>query len=230
MTPVLPGLLVGAGGAALVAGFLGSGHCAGMCGPLFAAAGPRRADGVSWQAGRLAAYTGLGALAGAVGGVRVLSSPVGPALALAALAWFAADLAGMPMPSVLPPSLRAAVTRLPARLLRGSGPGARFLFGAATALLPCGLLWSGLAIAATTGTAAGGLAAMAAFFFGTLPAVGLAGAVSRWMGGARPWTRRAVAVGVLALGTWSISLRAGWWSEIPSDGPVCHTPGGSDVP
>lgn len=212
------------------AGFLGSAHCAAMCGPLQAAAGVRAVDRALWQAGRLTAYVGLGALAGGIGGVRVVSSPVGPILALTALAWFAADLAGLTAGRPLLGRFAARLASVPAAMARRAGPGARFLFGLATALLPCGLLWSGLAMAATTGSAALGAAGMAAFFLGTLPAVGLAGATARLLSGARPWTRRAFAAGVFALGIWSISLRAGWQAPAAPDSAPCHANGGVHVP
>ena len=55
----------------------------------------------------------------------------------------------------------------PARAL-----GAGFIWGA----LPCGLVYSAVAMAATTGDAIGGLSVMLAFWLGTLPALLLAGA------------------------------------------------------
>lgn len=212
------------------AGFVGSAHCAAMCGPLQAAAGVRTVDRALWQAGRLTAYVGLGALAGGIGGVRVVASPVGPALAVLALAWFAADLAGLRVRHPAFGRVAARLASIPAAFARRAGPAGRFLFGMATALLPCGLLWSGLAMAATTGSVAWGAASMATFFLGTLPAVGLAGATARLLAGARPWTRRAFAVAVFGLGVWSISLRAGWQTPAVPDSATCHAYGGAHVP
>lgn len=228
---VAGGLALGAAAAALAAGFLGSAHCAAMCGPLRTAAGASTRAGVAWHAGRYLAYGSLGALAGAIGGVRILASPVGPYLALAALAWFAGDLAGLPVPG------RRLLTRVSSAVLPrvaragGAGDAGRFLFGMGTALLPCGLLWSGLAMAGTTGTPTGGLSAMTAFYVGTLPALGLAGWLGTTLSGWGVWARRGVAVGVLALGSWSIAARAGWFPhDHPVDTPNCAAPGGSDVP
>jgi sulfite exporter TauE/SafE len=66
------------------------------------------------------------------------------------------------------------VSTLPRALAAG------FLWGA----LPCGLVYSAVAMAATSGNAAGGAVTMAAFWAGTLPALALAGAsaerVNRW--------------------------------------------------
>jgi sulfite exporter TauE/SafE len=55
----------------------------------------------------------------------------------------------------------------PARAL-----GAGFIWGA----LPCGLVYSSVAIAATSGSASGGATVMLAFWAGTLPALLVAGA------------------------------------------------------
>ena len=52
-----------------------------------------------------------------------------------------------------------------------AGIGAGFLWGA----LPCGLVYSVVALAATSGNAAGGAAVMLAFWLGTLPALLFAG-------------------------------------------------------
>lgn len=222
---------------ALIAGFLGSPHCAGMCGGFAGAASlhaDRRttaASGAAWHLGRLTAYAGLGALTGSAGAARVLTSPVGGWITLVFLVPLALSLAGMKggqLPPWFAPRLRAAVTNayLPvaARLARHRGLPGRYAFGLATALLPCGLLWSGLALAAATGNAVAGAATMAVFFLGTLPALIAASAGLRRLATSRPWARRTVAFAVLAVGVWSISMRSGWLSQGggPSLDATCH--------
>ena len=222
---------------ALIAAFLGSPHCAGMCGGFAGAASihaDRRTSAMSaaaWHLGRLTAYAGLGALTGAAGAARVLTSPIGGWVTLALLVPLVLSLAGarsVHLPPWFVPRLRAAVNaayvRVVARLARHRGYPARYAFGLATALLPCGLLWSGLALAAATGNPTAGALTMSAFFFGTLPALLAASAGLRRLATSRPWARRTVALAVLAVGVWSVSMRSGWLegSGGPSLDATCH--------
>src|SRR3954470_15277717 len=67
----LPAALAGGAGA-FMAGLTGSGHCALMCGPLACAglggdARGRRRAAWAWQAGRVGAYTAVGAALGGAG-------------------------------------------------------------------------------------------------------------------------------------------------------------------
>lgn len=190
---------------ALVAGLLGSPHCVGMCGGFAGAAG------APWQAGRLAAYLALGAFAGAIVPDATWSAPLAGAL----LVWFAARLAGIApaLPLRLPGITRAGIW-----LARRRGLSGRFLLGTVSGLLPCGLLWSGLALAVAAGGSLGGALVMAAFWAGTVPALATASGALRRLGRSGPWTRRIVAAGVLAAGLWSISARVG----LPPVGEVCH--------
>jgi len=59
--------------AVFLAGLLGGGHCAGMCGGIVSAlsvgAGSRLPLHVAYNAGRIASYTLAGAVAGALGGM-----------------------------------------------------------------------------------------------------------------------------------------------------------------
>lgn len=223
---MIPSVLAGLGGAITLAA-TGAPHCAGMCGPFAAGAlgaptqSAHAGPALAWQSGRAAAYTSLGAIAGAVGSVRLFDFPAGPALTVVALIWAAARVAGVPLPHVrLPPSplLTAA-----GRLARRSDLGARFLFGMLAATLPCGLLWSGLALAAGTGSAPLGALLMSGFYLGTLPALLVATRLLRSASTTGPAARRLAAAAVLALGLWSVGTRSGWWSPPNADGtPACH--------
>lgn len=205
---------------ALVAGLVGSPHCVGMCGGFAAATAGRPAESAAWQGGRLAAYATLGAIAGSVGGVRLGSTWIGVGLAAVLLVWFAARLAGL-APEI--PVKIPWLTRAGSALAGRKGVPARFAFGVLTALLPCGLLWSALAVAVASGGPGGGALAMAAFWLGTAPALAVAAGALRRLASARPWTRRAVAAAVLAAGLWSISSRAAM-QNVLDDGsvPPCH--------
>lgn len=169
-------------------GLLGSGHCAGMCGPLVLAAAQRHRTAAELQAhqalyhvGKSLAYAVLGAVVGALaglagdglaavtqGGQRVLS--IGLGVALVALG--VALLAGRRLPEGGGWALRLPVFGAAFRaLVRERSLPASVGLGFLNGLLPCGLVYAGLGVAATTGSAWGGALSMAAFGLGTAPAL-----------------------------------------------------------
>ena len=203
---------------ALLAGLIGSPHCVGMCGGLAAAGSGRSAmSAATWHFGRLLAYIGLGAFGGGAGGLR-LGIP-GAAVAALLLVAFAARLAGIG-PGVSLPWLSAPFSallrRAGASLTTGSLLG-RLALGALTGLLPCGLLWSAIALAVAAGSPALGALSMAVFWLGTVPLLAGASAGARRLLSGSPWLRRGLAVGVLASGLWSISSRM----TVDSNQPQC---------
>ncbi len=155
---------------ALVAGVTGSLHCALMCGPLACAA---RGSPLAWHLGRVAAYSFVGLLLGALGrgvsrGLLFSIQPVLPWLMAAGLVITALDLARhlRPLPGVK--WISTALVRLAAKVQ----PITRsFLLGAATPFLPCGLLYGLFLAAIATGTPWGGAAVMGAFALGAIPAL-----------------------------------------------------------
>ena len=206
--------------AAATLGLAGSVHCLGMCGGIAAAAGTRADSagagfaGLTFNLGRLASYALLGTLAGALTGLALGAIPVRPlAVALRALAGLL--MLGMGL-SLLTGRDLLAFERLGARVWARLRP----LAGRALALpvplrfaglglwwgfLPCGLVYSALALAAASGSAATGAATMLAFGAGTLPAmlaVTLAGAAfTRRLSGLR--TRRAAGALMIVFATWT---------------------------
>jgi len=153
--------------AAAAAGFFGSTHCIGMCGAIVVLfeQGTGRSPWLrrlAYNAGRLGFYVLLGIVAGAGGAVLTRVAGVGTGLVILRL------LAGL---LVIAIGLKPLTS--PARAL-----AAGFLWGA----LPCGLVYSAVALAATGGTAAAGAAVMLAFWLGTLPALLLAGASADRLG------------------------------------------------
>jgi sulfite exporter TauE/SafE len=195
-------------GALWLAGLAGGlTHCAGMCAPFVlaqAAAGPGAGGGrlarlagaalLPYQAGRLAGYGGLGALAGALlGRLPAGGWPAAAMLLLAAAAMAAQAAARLGL------ALPAAWLRMPAPPRRWLGfllaepRGWRgFGLGLLLAGLPCGLLYGALAAAAATGSAAGGALAMAAFCLGTMPALVALALLGRFLARrAGPGLRRA---------------------------------------
>jgi len=167
---------------ALATGALGSAHCAAMCGPL-AVAGCSRGDGgvapsdaAGYFAGRLVAYTTVGAVMGHLGhhALCILPMNVLEGIAIAAVAIAAAHrgislLRGRrgapPLVTLRVKRQRAGVGALLAALWPRRGLG----LGLATAILPCGLLLPAWALAAGTASAPEGALVMAAFSVATLP-------------------------------------------------------------
>ncbi len=212
---------------AFLAGLLGSGHCLGMCGPIVllmenpqvqAADSKSTIRRLIYNAGRGLFYMLLGTIAGALGLVLTKVAGVGPGLSilriLAALLVIALGLnllinlqilgylekSGTLLWRRLSPLARHVLPiSTPARAL-----GAGFVWGA----LPCGLVYSAVAIAATTGSAIGGGLIMLAFWSGTLPALLLAGASASKLG---EWTkdptlRRLTGVMLLCVGFFALAL------------------------
>ena len=191
--------------AALLAGLLGSVHCIGMCG-AFAASCTRAPGGLAaWHLGRILTYTGLGAAAGALGSLIPGPPWVPGAVAALLLVWFALALAGLvPEPRLLPPALSRAGSRAAAT----PRAGAQFLFGLVNGLLPCGLVYSALALAIAADRPTAGALAMLAFGVGTLPALSVAALGLRRAIMTSLWRRRLFAVLLLAVGLRTVWMRA----------------------
>lgn len=202
---------------ALVAGLTGSPHCVGMCGGFASAAseGP-----LPWHVGRGLAYAGLGAAAGALGASLPGPSWLGSVVAAGLLLWFSLRLAGVVSGGHLGSGL---AVRLGSRFAQTPGWMGNLAFGAAMALLPCGLLWAALGLAVGAGTALGGALAMSVFWAGTIPLLaGLAGGVQR-LAARGPWARRSLAGLVFVSGMWSIAHRFPD-ADAGDSPPACHEP------
>jgi hypothetical protein len=164
---------------AFLLGFLGSMHCAGMCGPLALALknGGNEAqfylNRFFYNTGRLITYSVLGLIAGSIGAVislaglqQALSITMGLLLLLAALTflpWLRKFFSGLANP------LHLWLKKGLAHLLQRSSPSGFASIGLLNGLLPCGLVYTALAGAAVTGTSLSGAAFMAVFGIGTLP-------------------------------------------------------------
>jgi sulfite exporter TauE/SafE len=186
--------------AVLGASFLGSVHCAAMCGGfvcLYSGGGSTRAahatssrarraaPHTAYNAGRLVSYLSLGALAGLMGrGVNGLGRVAGyerlAAVAAGALmvVWGGSTLLaalGVRMSGGAPRSLQAALTSLLVRF-RNQSPTARGVAtGLLTTLLPCGWLYVFVATAGGTGRMPDAIAVMFFFWLGTLPMMATVG-------------------------------------------------------
>lgn len=198
---------------ALALGFLGSFHCIGMCGPL-ALALPVNGKGpgahisavLLYNSGRIFTYALLGALFGLLGkslalagGQRVLSIALGLLLVIIVL-----------LPERIAARTRVtrflfgAVSKIKSKLgelFRRKTAASLLTIGLLNGLLPCGLVYAGLAGAAATGEGWKGALFMAVFGSGTAPVmltVPLAGKFITVP--LRNKLRRAVPVFVVAMG------------------------------
>jgi len=177
-----------------------------MCGGFAVACGGRARDTLLWHSGRTTTYAVLGALAGAFGSLIPGPGWVVAVVSGVLIAWFAAGLAGLiPEPHVSIPGVKHLATNLASR----TNMAARFGFGMANGLLPCGLVYASLAIPIAAGDPVVGALAMTAFGIGTTPALtavalGLRRVVMRDMR-----LRRVLAGGVFLAAMWSIGTRTG---------------------
>jgi len=189
---------------AFLSGLVGSPHCVGMCGPFVASCSSVKGGQASWHLGRLTTYATLGAMAGASGAAMPGPPWLASAVAAVLTVGFAAVLAGLaPAPKVQLP----LVMQISATLRRADRPS-RLLLGMVSGLMPCGLVWSALALAVSGGSALAGAAAMVAFGLGTVPVLaGAAGGVRRIFLSSLNG-RRALAALVLTTGLWSVGARA----------------------
>ena len=159
-------------------GLVGGPHCVAMCGAACAgigqAAGPRKNSALLlFQLGRIVGYALLGALAAAsmqgLGWLTVQSAalrPVWSMLHVAALVLGLVLLVQARQPVWLESAGRR-VWRSARALAAGWGGGAPLLLGTFWALLPCGLLYSALLVAALAGGPLAGAMVMALFALGT---------------------------------------------------------------
>ncbi len=217
-------------------GILGSSHCLGMCGPLALMLGSNRDRVVRnvgrqliYSLGRLTTYSIMGAAAGFAGlwlGTKT-TTLVQVQAALAILAGIVLIILGL---------ATIGVVRLPdAKWLRAScfavslktfltSPGVvyTFLAGTFTGLIPCGLVYAFLALAASTGNMGYGALTMAAFGLGTVPLMVLTGCGGTVLGqAARTRIFQIAAYCVIVTGVISIARGAGFLTFLGNEVRNC---------
>ncbi len=168
---------------ALTLGFFGSFHCVGMCGPIALALPLNRSSwftklfgALVYNFGRAFIYALFGGLFGLVGQSLVfagyqqaLSISLGVAILILVL-----------LPSAVSNKFRVTsfiysfigkLKQKIAVLFQKSSYSSLFIIGTFNGLLPCGLVYLGIAGAISTGSSLQGIAFMFAFGLGTLPAM-----------------------------------------------------------
>ena len=205
----------------MLGGFLGSSHCVGMCGGFAAVIGLRtgslmgnlRAQLV-YSSGRLMSYGTLGAIAG-FAGKRLIDS-VPRFINIPALLCLFAGLfllhEGLLAAGLIRRRATGASTAgcllgpLFSTILKAPGARNTFAAGIVTGLLPCGLVYAFVSLAASTGDLIQGLGTMVAFGLGTVPLMVLTGcgaALLSWGARQRLWQLASwsvIATGLLTIG------------------------------
>ena len=162
-------------------GLAGAGHCLGMCGGIAAAlnlGGPRSlAVTLAYHGGRICSYTLLGGLLGlAAGSVDITAWTMGlrylAGFMLIAMGLYVVDWwRGLVWLERGGAYLWRPVQRLSSRWLPVRRWPQGFMLGLCWGLMPCGLIYSSLAWAATAQDAATSALMMLLFGLGTLPAM-----------------------------------------------------------
>ena len=226
--------------AALVAGFLGGVHCIGMCGGIAgslsaAARGPALRRQAAFNLGRIGTYAVAGALAGGLGSLVQALGPVNAAqtalfiVANVFMVLLGLYVAGWGRSLLKLESAGGAAWRRIEPLRRRFLPidsDARALgAGAVWGWIPCGLVYSMLALALASGSALAGAGVLAAFGLGTLPALAGAGLAAQRLFAVRrnPWVRRGAGVAIIALAVAGF-MRVPMLQELAQAGWVCLQP------
>lgn len=222
--------------AILGASLVGSVHCAAMCGSFTCfysnSAAGRSSDGepvrfmlrshALYNAGRLAAYTALGAVAGSVGGhVTHLAAWIGVARGATIVAgmlmilWATSVIAehrGVRVPVAHAPLFWQKAIGRALNVLRNQHVAVRALStGLLTGLIPCGWLYVFVSTAAATGSAIDGATVMAVFWTGTVPALMAVGVgAQRLLAPFRERLPQMSAVIVLVMGALTVAGRVGF--------------------
>ncbi len=163
----------------------GMGHCFGMCGPLVVMAGSRYSKvsvvHAAWRflpyhVGRIAVYGILGFLVGVLGSLLGLGNGFFRFSAWVSLLFGALIvLVGLGYVKILPGKIESSggswLTRRIGYFLKGSSPWRLFPLGMLTGLLPCGMVYSAVLVALSTGSPSWSALGMLAFGLGTIPAL-----------------------------------------------------------
>lgn len=173
------------------AGFLGSSHCIGMCGPfavLLGSGAKSWGNGFARQLlfslGRIFTYSVLGAFAGFGGmqlaGTSRLAEWVNVPAVLSIVAGVFLVYQGLETAGVIRLAWRTSTAPclaggLVGNFLRSQNPASVFLAGVFTGFLPCGLVYGFLGMAASSQQLLSGAAIMGVFGLGTVPVMVMTG-------------------------------------------------------
>lgn len=227
---------------AVLLAVVGSIHCVGMCGgfaiTLAHAAKNRRAffkHQSLYHLGKTATYVILGLAVGGIGSAlgamlgstqRVLSIVLGLALVLVGMSLLG-YLKGLRAGPLAP---WRHLSRKMGGLLKAGNKKAVFMLGMLNGLLPCGLVYGGLALAAASGSAPAGAAVMAVFGAATIPALFLIASMGALLKPA--WRSRLnIASGVIVVLLGVLTIFRGISTPHAHEGPPhAHTTHKTEMP
>ena len=210
---------------ALTIGLIGSTHCLGMCGGIVGALNAglpqegrsplaRIFHHLSYNAGRIASYVAAGALAGLAGSFLAQSTlgtvaPVGRLIAGVFMILLGLYLAGwwQAIGALEKGGLHLwrRIQPLGQRFLPAKTPLRAFGLGLVWGWLPCGLVYSALALAIVAATPEKGALLMLGFGLGTLPALLVMGGIAEQLMAMirRPLVRRIAGASVILFGLYT---------------------------
>jgi sulfite exporter TauE/SafE len=221
---------------ALMMGLVGGPHCVAMCGAACAGigqtAGPHKNFALwAFQFGRIVGYSALGALAAAslqgLGWLTIGSAALRPVWSLFHVAALVLGL--LLVWQARQPVWLEAGARKVWRAVRSAGAnrgrGAPLALGVVWALLPCGLLYSALMVAALAGSVGCGALVMALFAAGT--SVSMLLGPWLWLRMRRPdanassgqWGVRIAGAALAASSAWAL-----WMALAHNAAPWCASP------
>jgi len=218
-----------------LAGLIGSpSHCVGMCGPFVMTQVSNDAENYKEQAvftrmrgaallpyhmGRITTYMGLGIL-GAVASQFLIGTPVQRGVAFVLLGVAGVLFIAHAVPSIkhmlryegsakISRHVGQVIGKVARPFFTGKSVTHRWLLGVSLGFLPCGLVLAAVMAVASTGDPVTAALGMAAFGFGTIPALFLIGsgtkfALKRWPAGMQH-----VAVGAMVFNGVSLMVLAG---------------------
>ena len=218
---------------AFLVGLLGSVHCLGMCGGIVGALtlglheDIRRSPArlfpylLAYNTGRIASYAVAGALVGFLSAqilhiappaqarlaAKIITGGFMIALGLYLAGWWP----GLTALERLGGKLWIRIEPFGRRFLPVNNPLKALALGIVWGWLPCGLVYSALALSLAVGDAAQGALLMLAFGLGTLPMLFTMGAAARWLGSVvrLVWVRRAAGVLILLFGVYTLAAPGG---------------------
>jgi uncharacterized protein len=215
---------------ALLMGLAGGPHCIAMCGTACAgigqAAGERKSSAIwTFQLGRLASYSALGAVAAAsmqaLGWLTTQTAVMRPVWTLFHVA---VVLMGIMLvllarqPAWLDNTARSVWSRVRA-FNAAWGRGAPLAIGALWAFMPCGLLYSAVLVAALSGGALNGALTMALFALGSSVSLLIGPWLLLRLRGSGEWGIRLAGLALAATSGWSL-----WMGLAHNTAPWCITP------
>jgi len=206
--------------AAFLVGFLGSMHCVGMCGGLVTTLTMSRPKVwwtglMSYQLGRIITYTFLGLIAGMIGIVMTqVTWFTGIQRTMTIIAGILMIIFGLNLAGWLPDPFVKLMTTFTKRIglthwihaaTSSRMPMSWLMVGLFNGLLPCGLVYAGLALSLTSGHIGLSAAMMFAFGLGTIPAMMLVPAVLKSASPkARGWVLKGAALLLILMGAFTM--------------------------